>query len=93
MPSNVYRPESTTVPFAIDIPDVSLKLSLPRWNTNALHAPKEGNTLARLGPSHIDGSYLYFSEVHEEHIEQLALTIKVGSERILSFCPHLLKSL
>ncbi|KAF9070624.1 hypothetical protein BDP27DRAFT_1401949 [Rhodocollybia butyracea] len=77
IPSNVYRPESTTVPFAIDMPDASLKLSLPRWNTNALHAPKEGNTLARLGPSRIDGSYLYFSEVHEEHIEQLALAIKV----------------
>ncbi|KAH7874742.1 uncharacterized protein C8R40DRAFT_1171340 [Lentinula edodes] len=77
IPSNVYRPESTTVPLSIDVPDVSLKLSLPRWNTNALHAPKKGNTLAKVGSFHMDGSYLYFADFHEEHVEQLVLTMKV----------------
>ncbi|KAJ3735770.1 hypothetical protein DFJ43DRAFT_832425 [Lentinula guzmanii] len=77
IPSNVYRPESTTVPFSIDVPDVSLKLSLPRWNTNALHAPKGGNTLAKVGSFHLDGSYMYYTEFHEEHVEQLVLTMKV----------------
>lgn len=78
IPSNVYRPESTTVPLSIDVPDVSLKLSLPRWNTNALHAPKKGNTLAKVGSFHMDGSYLYFADFHEEHVEQLVLTMKVS---------------
>ncbi|KAE9411411.1 hypothetical protein BT96DRAFT_961320 [Gymnopus androsaceus JB14] len=77
IPSNVYRPESTTIPFSIDIPDVSLRLSLPRWNTNALHAPKDGNTLAKVGSFRLNGSYMYFAEVHEDHIEQLELTMKV----------------
>ncbi|KAJ3826303.1 hypothetical protein F5880DRAFT_1610366 [Lentinula raphanica] len=77
IPSNVYRPESTTVPFSIDVPDVCLKLSLPRWNTNALHAPKGGNTLARVGSFQMDGSYMYFAEFHEDHVEQLVLTMRV----------------
>lgn len=77
IPSNVYRPESTTIPFSLDVPNVSLKLSLPRWNTNALHAPKDGNTLAKVGSFRLEGSYMYFAEVHEEHIERLQLMIMV----------------
>ncbi|KAJ4483345.1 hypothetical protein J3R30DRAFT_3834330, partial [Lentinula aciculospora] len=75
--SNVYRPDSTMVPFSIDVPDVSMKLCLPRWNTNALHAPNEGNTLAKVGSFRLDGSYLYFAEFDEEHVEQLVLTMRV----------------
>ncbi|KAF5393264.1 hypothetical protein D9757_000624 [Collybiopsis confluens] len=75
--SNVYRAESTTIPLLVDVPDVVLKLSLPRWNTNALHAPKSGNTIARVGSFSLQGSYLYFAEVHRDHIEQFVLNIKV----------------
>ncbi|GLB37483.1 putative fermentation associated protein [Lyophyllum shimeji] len=68
-----YRPESTTIPFSIDMPDISVGLSLPRWHTNALHAPKEGNSLANVRLFRIDGSYQYFAEVREEYVEQLKL--------------------
>ncbi|KAF8070507.1 hypothetical protein FPV67DRAFT_1756074, partial [Lyophyllum atratum] len=69
--SNKYRPESTTIPFSIHMPDASISLSLPRWNTNALHAPKKGNSLANVRFFRIDGSYQYFADVREEHVEQL----------------------
>ncbi|TFK75375.1 hypothetical protein BDN72DRAFT_832240 [Pluteus cervinus] len=71
--SNKFRPESTTIPFHVEIPDPSLSLSLPRWNTHALHAPADGNTLGKLGTLRINGSYQYFAEVREEYVEQLKL--------------------
>jgi len=75
--SNTYRPESATIPFNVEAPDISLNLSLPRWNTNALHVPREGNNIARIRLLHVKGSYQYFSDVREEHIDQLNLTFTV----------------
>ncbi|KAG6900261.1 hypothetical protein C0993_000714 [Termitomyces sp. T159_Od127] len=51
--STEFRPESTTIPFTIDVPDSSLSLSLPRWNINALHAPRGGNSLANIRSLHL----------------------------------------
>ncbi|KAK1218471.1 Macrophage colony-stimulating factor 1 receptor [Marasmius sp. AFHP31] len=73
IPSNVFRPDWTKISFSVDVPDVELRLSLPRWNVNALHAPKEGSSLAKVESFTIDGSYLYYAEVHEENVEQLKL--------------------
>lgn len=54
-----------------------MDLSLPRWSTHALHAPKQGNNLGKIGVFRIDGSYRYFADVREEHVEQLKLTFTV----------------
>ncbi|KAL0573201.1 Macrophage colony-stimulating factor 1 receptor [Marasmius crinis-equi] len=75
LPSNVFRPDYTKVCFTVDIPDVELLLSLPRWNTHALHAPREGSSLAKVDGFTIDGSYLYYAEVGDENIEQLKLNL------------------
>ncbi|KAJ7287460.1 hypothetical protein C8J57DRAFT_1431026 [Mycena rebaudengoi] len=77
IPSDLFRPESTTIPFFLEIPDIALSLSLPRWNTYALHAPIEGSSLAKVGVLRLDGFYRYFSEVREDHVEQLKLTLTV----------------
>jgi hypothetical protein len=63
------------------VPDPAISLSLPRWNTNALHAPKLGNSLAKIGLFCINGSYQYFTEVRKEHVEQLKLNFTVHHER------------
>ncbi|KAF9268932.1 hypothetical protein L218DRAFT_892586 [Marasmius fiardii PR-910] len=75
LPSNMFRPEHTQVSFFVEIPDVSLRLSLPRWNIHAPHAPQDGSSLARVGSLTIRGSYLYYAEVHEENIEQLKMNL------------------
>ncbi|KAG6841879.1 hypothetical protein C0991_005609 [Blastosporella zonata] len=75
--SNEFRHECPKIPFTLDIPDVSLSLSLPRWNINALHAPKEGNSLANVRFLHVEGSYQYFAEVREDYVEQLKLKFDV----------------
>ncbi|KAJ7770170.1 hypothetical protein DFH07DRAFT_1004242, partial [Mycena maculata] len=77
IPSDTFRPEFTTIAFSIEIPDVSLNLSLPRWNTWALHAPKDGNSLAKVRVFHADGFYRYFPEVRDDHLEQLKLSLTV----------------
>ncbi|KAJ7783252.1 hypothetical protein B0H16DRAFT_1877649 [Mycena metata] len=77
VPSDTFRPESTAIPFSIDIPDVSLNLSLPRWNTWALHAPKDGSSIAKIRVLRADGFYRYFSEIREDHVEQFKLSLTV----------------
>lgn len=75
--SNTFRPEATTIPFCVIAPDVFIDLSLPRWNTHALHSPADGNSLAKVGLLRIDGSYRYFAEVRNDYVEQLKLTFTV----------------
>jgi len=77
LPLSVFRQESTQVSFVVEFADPAIGLSLPRWNTNALHAPREGNSLAKIGFLRINGSYRYFAEVRKEHVEQLKLSFKV----------------
>ena len=78
MPLNIFRPDKTTVFFSVDAPEATVVLSLPRWNTNALHAPKEGNTLGRARAIQLEGSYLYFSQLRDDNIEQLDLKLTVS---------------
>ncbi|KAJ7680397.1 hypothetical protein DFH06DRAFT_1404238 [Mycena polygramma] len=75
IPSDTFRPAFTTISFSIDIPDVALNLSLPRWNTWALHAPKDGSSLAKARVLKADGFYRYFAEVREDNVEQFKLTL------------------
>ncbi|KAF7315604.1 hypothetical protein MIND_00075800 [Mycena indigotica] len=77
IPSDTFRPESTTVPFSIEVPDIAINLSLPRWNTWALHAPPDGNSIGKARILKFDGSYRYFADVAEGHVEQLKLGITV----------------
>ncbi|CAK5265757.1 unnamed protein product [Mycena citricolor] len=75
IPSDRFRPEATTIPFSIELPEIQLHLTLPRWNTFAEHAPKEGNSLARATVLRLDGSYRYFADTHPDHVEQFKLSI------------------
>ncbi|KAG7098617.1 hypothetical protein E1B28_000539 [Marasmius oreades] len=77
VPSNVFRPDYSQVSFSVEVPDIFLRLSLPRWNIMAPYAPKDGSSLARMGSLTIDGSYLYYADVHEENIDQLKLEFEV----------------
>ncbi|KAG7440025.1 uncharacterized protein BT62DRAFT_646663 [Guyanagaster necrorhizus] len=74
IPSDIFRPEATTIAFVVEAPDASLALSLPRWHTHALHAPEDGNHIGVLD-LHLDGSYRYFADVREDNIEQLKLVL------------------
>ncbi|KAK0486085.1 hypothetical protein IW261DRAFT_776549 [Armillaria novae-zelandiae] len=76
IPSNIFRPEATTIAFCVEAPNISLTLSLPRWHTHALHAPEDGNHIGALDLQ-LDGSYRYFADVREDNIEQLKLVFSI----------------
>jgi hypothetical protein len=78
IPSNVFRPLSTTVSFDVRIPEAALSVTLPRWNTHALRSPELLTDVARARDFDFVGSYQYYSEVSEEHLDQLKLQVSVG---------------
>lgn len=78
IPSNVFRPHITSIPFTVEAPDIVVLLSLPRWNTHSsLTTRKNGSPIGKIGLLRLSGSYLYHSEVREGNLEQLKLRISV----------------
>ncbi|KAK0460992.1 uncharacterized protein EV420DRAFT_1746434 [Desarmillaria tabescens] len=76
IPSDIFRPEATTIAFCVEAPNASLTLSLPRWHTHALHAPEDGSHIGVLDLQ-LDGSYRYFADVRENNVEQLKLVFLI----------------
>ncbi|KAG0707320.1 hypothetical protein DFH29DRAFT_995117 [Suillus ampliporus] len=78
LPSNKYRPEATSIPFSIDVPDVTVFLSLPRWNTQYLYNSGKEYRILHAATFRITSSYYYWGEVHAENIDQLKLTVETS---------------
>lgn len=79
IPSDRFRPLSTTVTFSVETPNLHLLLSLPRWNTHAL-SPSSLNHVSNIGhlsAFSLSGEYTYHAEIREDCIDQLKLHIKV----------------
>jgi len=81
IPSNTFRPESTSIPFTVSAPGLVGNFSLPRWSTHALNAQKDGISLFKTESFNINGSYRFFAEVRDEHVEQLKLNFNVRCHR------------
>lgn len=77
IPSDVYLPESTTISFAVDIPELSVCMCLPKWNTLFLYNRGKEHRIIQAGKFRIDGIYHYWAEVHPDNIEQLKVAILV----------------
>lgn len=77
IPSNVFRPLSTTVSFDVRVPEIALRVTLPRWNTHALRSVELLKDVGRIKDFGISGKYHYHSEVREEFLDQLKMKIMV----------------
>ena len=77
IPSNAFRPLSTTVSFDVRVPDVAVHLTLPRWNTHALRSSELLTDIGRVKEFCIEGSYQYYSEIGKDFLDQLKLEISV----------------
>ena len=77
IPSNVYLPEATTISFAIDVPDLSVGMCLPKWNTQFLYNQGKEHHVLQVGKSSVNGSYHYWAEAHTDNVEQLKVAISV----------------
>ena len=73
MPFTKYRPDASIVSFWIEVPDVFVDLSLPRWNILSLFPTPDRNQVGRIGMLNMSGSYRYFADVKLENVDQLKL--------------------
>ncbi|PCH43678.1 hypothetical protein WOLCODRAFT_122406 [Wolfiporia cocos MD-104 SS10] len=73
IPLTQYHPEASTISFGIDAPDISVNLTLPRWNTHSLYPSPDRSDISRIGFLALNASYRYHAEVHEDNIDQLQL--------------------
>ena len=73
MPFVKYRPEASSVSFWLEVPDVYVDLSLPRWNTSSLYATPDRSQVGRIGMLNLHGSYRYYAEVKPDNVDQLKL--------------------
>lgn len=78
IPANKFRPFSTTIPVSIIAPNVELRLNLPRWNTHTLSSPKQLERIGTLSNFRFDASYIYYSTVRDDCIDQLKIMMKVS---------------
>ncbi|KAI9437708.1 hypothetical protein H4582DRAFT_1957102, partial [Lactarius indigo] len=76
--SDKFRPAWTSFPFSIDAPDVILSLTLPKWSTHRLQTMEPITKLMTVGLLRLDGSYLYYSDVREENVDQLRLSFTLN---------------
>lgn len=73
--SDVYRPESSSVPFSVEAPDLSVRLTLPKWNTHSLFATRATTDIGRIGLLQVDGTYFSYADVREDFVDRLHLSI------------------
>ncbi|EJD45633.1 hypothetical protein AURDEDRAFT_165486 [Auricularia subglabra TFB-10046 SS5] len=85
IPSHIFRPESSTVPFSIQVPDLALSLTLPKWNTHSLFATRATTDIGRIKDLDLKGSFFYFSEVREDFVDRLHLGITASRIMLKSF--------
>lgn len=77
IPSNVYLPEATTISFAANVPELSVCMRLPKWNTQFLYNQGNEHHILQARKFRIDGTYHYWAEAHPDNIEQLRVAISV----------------
>ncbi len=77
IPLTKYRPDSTMVSFWVDAPDLTVGLTLQRWNTHSLFPTPHRAEIGRVGKFYVDASYRYYAEVHLENVDRLRLSFTV----------------
>ncbi|KAI6040347.1 hypothetical protein EDC04DRAFT_2894324 [Pisolithus marmoratus] len=75
IPSNTYRPETSTIPLSIDAPDLAVSMSLPKWNTQSLYNRGKEQQVLYTRTFRLLASYNSWSEVRFDHIDQIKLDI------------------
>jgi hypothetical protein len=80
IPAIRFRPESTTIPFFVQAPDVRLSMTLPGWHTQSSFGTPDTCNIGKIGSLEVRGSYLYYTQVAPDHVETLNLTIKVRDD-------------
>ncbi|KZO94333.1 hypothetical protein CALVIDRAFT_517511 [Calocera viscosa TUFC12733] len=73
--STRWRPQCSEVPFTLDIPDVSFRMSFPQWNTHGAFVTERTTHFGNSPVLKIGGSYTYYAGVHRDFIDCLKLNV------------------
>ena len=85
IPGDTFRPERVSVPFSIQVPDLSVSLTLPKWNTHAIFATKCTTDIGHVAILNIDGSFAYYAETRfDPKAPELVdlLTLDIRAQRV-----------
>jgi hypothetical protein len=90
--TTLYRPEFSSIPFAVSLNDAVVKLKLPAWDTHRSFSDSDSDSVevGRIGNVSAKGSYTFYSAPRPDHQETLKLHLEVG--QILSFAYIMLMS-
>ncbi|KAI6157760.1 hypothetical protein BKA82DRAFT_130576 [Pisolithus tinctorius] len=75
IPSNTYRPERSTIPLSVDVPNLAVSMSLPKWNTQSLYNLGKEQQVLHARTFRLVASYNSWSEVRSDHVDQIKLDI------------------
>ncbi|WVF66596.1 hypothetical protein IAT40_001336 [Kwoniella sp. CBS 6097] len=70
-----YRPESSTVPFSVNLSDARVELCVPKWDTHRAFGD-DTIEIGKIGDITAKGSYLYYSVPRPDHQETLNLHLE-----------------
>jgi len=78
--TTLYRPELSTIPFAVTLSDAVVKLKLPAWDTHRSFAKSESDMVevGKIGDISASGSYTFYSMPRPDHQETLKLQLDVS---------------
>lgn len=77
--TTLYRPELSSIPFAVTLNDAIVKLKLPAWDTHRSFSYSDSDVVevGRVGDISAKGSYTFYSLPRPDHQETLKLHLEV----------------
>lgn len=78
--TTLYRPELSTIPFAVSLHDAIVNLKLPAWDTHRSFSQSESDyvEVGKVGNVSANGSYTFYSMPRPDHQETLKLHLEVS---------------
>jgi hypothetical protein len=67
----------STVPFAVQTSNVSIVLTLPKWDTRSIFSSDRSTRVGHVDKFRLDGAFRYFAEVQVENVDTFYLNMQV----------------
>lgn len=74
-PSDQFEPVTSTVGFSVEAERLALEMTVPQWDTHKSFVSDAERQFMTVGQVKVDGSYLFYAEVHPDNVERLVLNV------------------
>ncbi|CAE6514246.1 unnamed protein product [Rhizoctonia solani] len=83
--SNEFRPEFSATPFEVEIPNLDLALSMPKWNTHSAFSTPRTSNIGHIKSLSVSGSYTSYADVRADAVDRLKLDIEATNVLFKAF--------